>query len=403
MTEAKTIDPDLARLQQRALIVGVAVFALCGVGAVMNPAQFFRSYLVAYMFWIGIPLGSLGILMLHHLVGGGWGFIIRRALESSLWTLPLMLLLAAPLFFGMSDLYPWARPEQVASVELLQHRSSYMNAGFFGVRLLLYFVVWGALAYCLNHWSLEQDETGDPVLSRRLEMISGPGLVLLFLTATFSAVDWVMSIEVEFFSTIYGLLFVVGDALATLAFGVCAIGWLRRKKPLSDFVSSGRIHDIGNLMLGFVMLWAYIAFSQYLIIWSANLPEEIPWYINRTGDGWVIIAVVLLLFHFALPFTLLLSRVTKQAVPTLMWVAALILVMRLVDIYWQVAPAFSEQEIHLHWLDLATPVAMGGLWLAVFAWRLKRVPLVPLQAPGFEIGGFENRGFETGAAVEETP
>ena len=398
MTEAKTIDPDLARLQQRALIVGVAVFALCGAGAVMNPAQFFRSYLVAYMFWIGIPLGSLGILMLHHLVGGGWGFIIRRVLECSLWTLPLMLLLAAPLFFGMSDLYPWARPEQVAAVDLLQHRSGYMNAGFFAVRLVMYFVVWGALAYCLNYWSLEQDETGDPVLSRRLEMISGPGLVLLFLTATFSAVDWVMSLEVEFFSTIYGLLFVVGDTLATLAFGVCAIGWLRRKKPLSDFVSSGRIHDIGNLMLGFVMLWAYIAFSQYLIIWSANLPEEIPWYINRTGDGWVIIAVVLLLFHFALPFTLLLSRVTKQAVPTLMWVAALILVMRLVDIYWQVAPAFSEQEIHLHWLDLATPVAMGGLWLAVFAWRLKRVPLVPLQAPGFE-----TVGFETAAAVEETP
>jgi hypothetical protein len=196
-----------------------------------------------------------------------------------------------------------------------------------------------------------------------------------------------MSIEVGFFSTIYGLLFVVGDGLATLAFGVCAIGGLRHKKPLSSYVSTARIHDIGNLMLGFVMLWAYIAFSQYLIIWSGNLPEEIPWYINRTGNGWVIIAIVLLLFHFALPFTLLLSRKTKQAVPTLLWVAGLILVMRLVDIYWQVAPAFSEQELHIHWLDLAAPVAIGGLWLAAFAWRMKDTRLVPRHDAGFEIAG----------------
>ncbi len=384
MTDVKTIDPDLARLQQRALIVGVAVFGLCGIGAVMNPAQFFRSYLVGYMFWIGIPLGSLGIIMLHHLVGGGWGFILRRILEASMGTLPAMALLALPLLLGMSDLYPWARPEEVAGTELLQYRGAYMNTTFFIARLVMYFVIWGGLAYCLRHWSLEQDDTGDPAFSRRLEVISGPGLMLLVLTATFSAVDWVMSLEVEFFSTIYGLLFVVGDGLATLAFGVCAIGWLGHKKPLSNFVSSGKIHDIGNLMLGFVMLWAYIAFSQYLIIWSGNLPEEIPWYINRTGEGWVIIAVVLLLFHFALPFSLLLSRKTKQAVPALVWVAGLILAARLVDIYWQIAPAFSEQEIHLHWLDLATPVAIGGLWLAAFARQLKDKPLVPLHDPTFE-------------------
>lgn len=384
MTEVRTIDPDLARLQQRALIVGVAVLGLCGIGAVMNPAQFFRSYLVGYMFWIGIPLGSLGIIMLHHLVGGGWGFILRRILEASMGTLPVMALLALPLLLGMGEIYPWARPEQVAGAELLQHRGAYMNTTFFIARLAIYFVIWGALAYCLTHWSLEQDDTGDPAFARRLEVMSGPGLMLLVLTTTFSAVDLVMSLEVEFFSTIYGLLFVVGDGLATLAFGVCAIGWLGHKKPLSNFVSSGKIHDIGNLMLGFVMLWAYIAFSQYLIIWSGNLPEEIPWYINRTGEGWVIIAVVLLLFHFALPFTLLLSRKTKQAVPALVWVAGLILAARLVDIYWQVAPAFSEQEIHLHWLDLATPVAIGGLWLAAFARQLKDKSLVPLHDPTFE-------------------
>jgi len=384
MNGIKTIDPDLARLQQRALIAGLAALVLCGIGAVVNPAQFFRSYLVGYMFWIGLPLGSLGILMLHHLVGGGWGFILRRILEASAATLPVMAVLSLPLLLGMGDLYPWARPEQVADSELLRHRGAYMSTTFFIARLLIYFVIWGALAYCLNHWSLEQDETEDPVFARRLEIISGPGLMVLVLTTTFAAVDWVMSLEVEFFSTIYGLLFVVGDGLATLAFGVCAVGLLGGKKPLSQFVSSGRIHDIGNLMLSFVMLWAYISFSQYLIIWSGNLPEEIPWYIHRTGDGWVIIAVVLLLFHFALPFALLLSRKTKQATRTLMWVAALILVMRLVDIYWQVAPAFSEQEILVHWLDFTAPVAIGGLWLAAFGRRLKNKPLVPLHDPRFE-------------------
>ena len=383
MTQASTVDSDLAQLQQRALIAGVAGIVLCAVGAAMNPAQFYQSYLVGYLFWIGIPLGGMGILMLHHLVGGGWGFIIRRALESSMWTLPLMAVLSIPIIIGMSDLYLWARPEVVATDEILRHKAGYLNPGGFIVRLVIYFVIWGAMGYCLSQWSCEQDETGDPALTSRLSFISGPGLPVLALTITFSVVDWAMSLDPHWFSTLYGLLFVAGDLLATLAFGVCVVSWLGHKQPLSDHVTTTRIHDLGNLMLAFVMVWAYFSFSQYLIIWSGNLPEEIPWYIHRTGGGWVAIAVALLVFHFALPFTLLLSRRTKQAASTLMWVAALVLVMRVVDIYWQVAPAFSHHEIHLHWLDLAALLAIGGLWMAVFAWRLKSTALAPLQDPRF--------------------
>ena len=383
MTEAKTTDLDLATLQQRALVAGVAMFALCGAGAVMNPAQFFRSYLAAYMFWIGIPLGSLGILMLHHLVGGGWGFILRRVLESSLWTLPLMLLLSLPLLFGMSDLYPWARADQVAGAEVLRHRTGYMNAGFFAARGLLYFAVWGGLAYCLNRWSSEQDETGDPALARRLEVMSGPGLLLLFLTATFSSVDWVMSLEVEFFSTIYGLLFVVGDGLAALAFGVCAVGGLRHKKPLAAYVSIARIHDLGNLMLGFVMLWAYIAFSQYLIIWSGNLTEEIPWYLARTGGGWQWVIVVVVLLHFVVPFVALLSKDVKREARNLAGVAMLVGLMHIVDTYWIVMPAVRP-TLAVHWLDFATLFTLAAIWKVISVWRLRGAAL--LAVGSFEEG-----------------
>jgi len=301
-----------------------------------------------------------------------------------MWTLPLMAILSIPIILGMNDLYLWARPDIVAGDPILQHKAGYLNSGAFIGRIVFYFLVWGGLGYCLSQWSLEQDRADDPsTLARRLSVISGPGLPVIALTITFAAIDWAMSLEPHWFSTMYGLLFAAGDLLATFAFGICVVSWLGHKKPLADHVSTTRIHDLGNLLLAFVMVWAYFSFSQYLIIWSGNLPEEIPWYLSRTGEGWILIAVFLLMFHFALPFTLLLSRKTKQAASTLRWVAVFVLCMRVVDIYWQVAPAFSEDEIHLHWLDLATLVAIGGLWLAVFAWRFKDLPLVPLNDPRF--------------------
>jgi hypothetical protein len=233
----------------------------------------------------------------------------------------------------------------------------------------------------LNKWSFEQDRTKDPKLSRKLEVISGPGLVLLGLTITFASVDWVMSLEPHWFSTMYGLIFVVGDVLATLSFAICVISYLSDREPLAGFLKVSHYHDLGNLMLAFVMLWAYLSFSQYLIIWSGNLPEETPWYIHRTGHGWSAIAIVLILFHFALPFVLLLSRNTKRAAATLVKVAGFVLLMRLVDLFWQVAPAFYEEQLTIHWLDIAAPVAIGGIWLWFFARQLKDKPLLPLHDP----------------------
>ncbi len=381
MNETKTIDPDLHHFERQALIVGIAAMAVCLGGALLDPGQFFRSYLVAYLFWIGIVLGAIAVVMIHHQVGGGWGFLIRRALESSFRTIPLMALLLIPILFGMANLYLWARPEAVAGDEVLQHKSAYLNTGSFILRGAIYFVIWGGIAYLLSKWSLQQDETGDESLTHRMRRLSAPGLAVMALTITFSSVDWVMSLDPHWFSTIYGFLFMVGNVLSTLAFSVCTVYLLAHKKPLSDYFTRDRLHDIGNLMLAFVMLWAYIAFSQYLIIWSGNLPEETTWYVHRSGTGWVLIAAALILFHFALPFVLLLSRKLKRGAGTLVGVAVMVLVMRLVDLYWQVAPTF-DHEVHLHWMDFLTPVAIGGLWLAVFARQLKDKPLVPIHDPG---------------------
>ena len=381
MNELETLQPEMDRIRKQALLVGGAALGICIVGAFPNPDQFFRSYLLGYLFWIGIALGSLAILMLHHMVGGAWGFVICRALESATRTLPLMGLLFVPLLFGMQNVYIWARPEAVAADELLQHKSPYLNPPLFVARAAIYFAIWIAIAYFLNKWSAEHDRTADGSLVRRLQILSGPGLLLYGLTVSFAFVDWVMSLEPHWFSTVYGVMFMIGQALGALAFAIAVTALLAKRKPLSDVVEAGHFHDLGNLLLAFVMLWAYIAFSQYLIIWSGNLPEEITWYLHRGSGGWQWVALLLFLFHFCLPFLVLLSRVAKRRVRILATVAAAMTVMRLVDLFWLVAPAFHPTEFSLHWMDLGAPVGIGGIWIAMFVWQLGKRALLPAYDP----------------------
>ncbi|MGH8069676.1 MAG: hypothetical protein ACRERE_31425 [Candidatus Entotheonellia bacterium] len=386
MTQHALLQPFWDRLQQRALLAGVAGLVLCGLGVLLNPTQFFRSYLLAYLFWLGIPLGCLAILMVHHLVGGAWGAVIRRVLESSTRTFPLLVLLFVPLLFGLHELYIWARPEVVTNDALLQQKSPYLNIPFFILRSALYFVIWLAVSYLFNRWSLAQDQTAAAPFERRMRLLSGPGLVLYVLTATFSAVDWAMSLEPHWFSTIYGILVMVGQLLATLAFAVVVVALLADTPPLSAVMSPAHFHDLGNLILAFVMLWAYMAISQFLIIWAGNLPEEITWYLHRTQGGWEWMALALILFDFTLPFLLLLSRGIKQRGQLLAWVAAAVLVMHLVDLFWLVVPAFQPAGIFIHWLDVVALVGIGGIWLAMFVWELKRRALLPVHDPGLQGG-----------------
>ena len=370
-------------MQKRSLAVGLIAAVLCAGGALIFPPVFFRAYLSAYIFWIGIPVGALALLMLHHLVGGRWGFMIQRVLEAAIQTLPLMGVLFIPLLFGLADLYPWAQTEVVAADPLLQQKAAYLNIPFFIARAVAYFAVWIVLGRLLVTWSLQQDRTADGALTLRLQRLSGPGLVLYGLTVTFAAIDWMMSLEPKWYSTIFGMIFMVSFGLAALALAIVATRFLESQKPLAQVISPDRWHDLGNLLLALVMFWAYLQFSQFLLIWSENLAEEIPWYLHRIGGGWEWVALALILFLFALPFILLLSRTTKRSARMLSQVAAAILFMHWLDILWIVAPSFYPALFHIHWLDIVAPVGIGGLWLAAFIGYLKARSLLPLHDPRF--------------------
>jgi hypothetical protein len=378
--DLRAMPTGLGKFRRAALTAGVVGAVASAAGAFLQPEQFFRSYLWSYAFWIGIPLGCLGILMLQHLTGGRWGISLRRLLESGTRTLPLMAVLFLPLLAGLRDLYLWARPEAVAADELLQHKSLYLNQPFFLVRAAVYFLAWVGLAVLLNRWSRRQDETGDIDLTRRLQLVSGPGIALYILTMTFASVDWLMSLEPHWFSTIYGGLLVTGQALAAMCFCVTVAIVLAAQPPLSRIITADRLHDMGKLLLAFVMVWAYFAFSQFLIIWAGNLPEEIPYFLRRLQGGWQWLGILMVVAQFMLPFLLLLSRSRKRNPRRLVRVAVFVLLLRVVDMYWLTAPAFAE-TLSVHWLDVTALVGIGGLWLAAFLWQLERRPLLPVRDP----------------------
>jgi hypothetical protein len=364
----------------RPLALGGGV--LWAIGALLNPDQGLRSYLFAFLFWIGLAIGCQSILMLHHLSGGHWGLGIRRMLEAGSRTLRYAWVAFLPVAAGlmMGKLFPWVHP--VEGDELLKKKLAYLNVPFFLGRAVFYFACWALLAHLLSKWSLERDRTPDPSLNDKLQGLSGGGLVLMGLTITFASVDWAMSLNPHWFSTIYGVLFMVGQVLSALAFMILLVAVAGREKPFDSVITRDVIHDLGKLLFAFVMLWAYMQLSQFLIIWSANLPEEVPWYIQRLSGGWQFLALALVGFHFVLPFLLLLSRSLKRNAAMLARVAAGIFLVRLLDLYWLIAPDFqghgagASHGLHVHWLDVVAPVFLGGLWLLMFTTELRSRPLL---------------------------
>jgi hypothetical protein len=324
---------------------------------------------------------------------GAWGIVIRRIFEASSRTLPMLAILFVPIALGMHELYPWTHADHVLHDPVLQHKAPYLNTPFFLVRAVFYFASWIGLAWLLNRWSLEQDRGDVERATRRMQLLSGAGLVLYGLTITFASVDWVMSLNPHWFSTIFGFLFMGGQGLAGLAFTVVIAAVLARREPMQGVFRLDHFHDLGKLMLAFVMLWAYFNFSQYLIIYSGNLAEEIPYYIARTTNGWQYVALVLVVFHFALPFALLLSRDLKRNANRLILIAVSILVMRVLDLFFLISPEFApsganlhlvegqETRLFVHWLDLAAVAGIGGVWLWLFLSRLGDRPLLPVRDP----------------------
>ncbi len=385
MRPAGELMPELAHHERRLLVAGGASLAVASaLGWLVEPRQFFQSYLMAYLWLLGITLGSLALAMVHQLSGGAWGVVIRRSMGAASRTLPIMTLLFVPIALGLHQLYVWTDGAVVAADPVLVQKQPYLNVPFFLGRAVLYFLTWNAVSLLLNAWSLRQDRTGDPGLSLRMQRLSGAGLVLYVLTISFASFDWLMSIEPHWFSTIFGVLVLGGQGLSAFAFLILALAWLARRPPMDAAATPDRFQDLGKLMLAFVMLWAYFAFSQWLIIWSGNLPEEISYYRVRLERGWIAVGVILILFHFAVPFAMLLSRHVKRTARALAALAAGVLVMRLVDLYWLIAPDFHTAGVHVSWLDLVLPGSLGAFWLGLFVRQLRGRAILPVHDPEFE-------------------
>jgi hypothetical protein len=386
--------PELAGHQRRLLTAGAVGALVSLAGLYTDATQFVQSYLMAYMLCLGVTLGCLALGMVHQLSGGAWGVVIRQPIGAAVRVLPVMTLLFLPIVFGMSRLYPWTHAELVAHDEALQHKQLYLNTPFFLGRAAFYFLVWNGLSYFLNAWSLEQDRNPDPRQARRMQQLSGAGLLAYGLTVTFASFDWMMSLEPHWFSTIYGVLIMGGQGLSALAFLIVVLVWLSRRPPLDRIVVAAHFHDLGNLTLAFVMLWAYFSFSQYLIIWSGNLPAEIGWYVHRLQTGWRAVGLTLILCHFAAPFVVLLSRTVKREPQMLVKVAIGILIVRLVDLFWLIAPEFHRTGVTVSWLDVVLPLTLGAIWLACFIRQLRGRAILPLHDPEFDeaLGRIIERG-----------
>lgn len=387
MNSAGFEENALGRFRPPALAVGALGLAACLVaGLASDRGPTLHSYLFAFVFWTGVALGGMAILMLHHMVGGTWGFALRRPLEAAARNIRWMALFAIPLGFFYFPYLHGLASDGVDGQPLAPFKRAYLNPEFFAARTVFYFAAWVMLAAFLEKWSAEQDRTGSPECIRRLQHLSGPGLVIYGLTVTYASVDWIMSLEPTWFSTIYGFLIMVTQALAAMAVVTVTVALVRDRKPLPKLLSPGLFNDFGNLLFTFTMLWAYLSFSQYLIIWSGNMPDETQWYRSRASGGWAAVAVLLIVFHFAVPFVLLLMRLIKRNARVLAAVAAGLIVMSAVDIYWLTVPAFASDRSgpSFHWTDAAAWFGIGGVWLWGFIGSLNRQPLVPLHDPRLE-------------------
>ncbi len=384
-TLAPAVGVDLRKFQRIALIVGIVGVVALLIGFFTTTAeQFLRSYLIGFLFWNGMAMGCFSLVMIQYMTGGAWGMMLRRPLEAGARTWMLGALLVLPILFGVHVLYSWAQPDVVAHSKILQDKQFYLNVPFFIIRAVIYYVIWGGIITLLTRWSLEQDRTGDIMLARRLEKLSGAGIVIYAFTMTFAATDWIMSLTPLWFSTIYGLLLCVGQVLSALAMIVATIVFLSNFKPLSSLITKRHLHDLGKLLLALTMLWAYLSFSQLILIWSGNLPEEITYYIDRLNGGWQYVGAILLLFHFGFPFLMLLSQALKKNPKTIQRIAIYIIVIRIVDVFWLVEPNFNGSHFRLHWLDVVAPVGIGGLWLAYFFRNLMERPILPVNAPDLQ-------------------
>ncbi len=380
-----TAPPVVKTIARRSLMVGVVLGIVAIILAFLQPQQFYRAYLLGFMCWLGVALGSMAILMIRHLTGGGWGMVIRRILGAAMRTLPLLALLFIPVILGMHKLYIWAQPlDQIADKHLREHleniTKTYLTTNGFVLRAVFYFAIWNLLSFLLSKWSKETDRPSAPDNTAQFKAVAGPGLILYGFTISFAAIDWVMSLDPSWISTIFGLVILIGEVLSAMCFAVVVERILFDYKPMSEMLQPDFVHDHGKWMLTFIMVWAYFNYSQWLIIWAGNLPSEITYYLRRLNGGWEYVGLFIVIFHFAIPFGTLLSRPFKRNIRKLVWLAVWLLLMRYLDLLWIIEPNFSK-TFTVTVADIVVPVAIGGFWLAYFFRNLGALPLLPAYDP----------------------
>src|SRR5579862_9050998 len=385
-----TAPPVVKTIAQRSLIVGVVFGIAAVVLAFKQPDEFYRGYLLGFMCWLGVALGSMAILMIRHLTGGGWGMVIRRILGAAMRTLPLLAILFIPMVIAVLQhrIYPWLMPlEAIQDAHIREHltkhsfiKGAYLNGTGFIIRAIIYFAIWNVLSFLLSHWSKQTDSAGAPDNTERFKAVAGPGLILYGFTISFAAIDWVMSLDPSWISTIFGLIILIGEVLSAMCFAVVVERILYNYKPMSEMLKPDFVHDHGKWMLAFTMVWAYFSFSQWLIIWAGNLPSEISYYMRRLNGGWGYVGLFIVIFHFAIPFGTLLSRPFKRNIRKLVWLAVWLMLMRYIDLFWIIEPNFS-QTFKFTLSDVVVPVAIGGFWLAYFFRNLGALPLLPAYDP----------------------
>ncbi len=385
---ASQATPALNKLQTFGIVVAViGLGVLLGSFATHGGAeQFFRSYLIGFVYVASFPLGCLAILFIQYLSGGQWGLIIRRILEAGAKTMPLLLILFLPMLAGMTHIFAWAVPGATTNDVVLQRKAPYLNVSFFSGRAFLYLVLWIGFAFAINRFARRQDEYKDMRIKKFIHDFSGVGLVMLSITMTFAATDWIMSVDPHWYSTMLPVIWMAGSLLTGFTTSVVVVTMLLGTEPFSKVVKKRHVHDLGNFMLAFTMFWAYCSFSQFLITWSGNLREEIPWYLHRMHGGWGLIAGGLIVLHFFLPFFMLLMKDIKKYANRLIVVAMLLLVMRLVDVTWLISPSYGGHghEWHLNPFDFAAGIGFAGVWMVYFIWNLKQTPLLPEYDPNLE-------------------
>jgi hypothetical protein len=374
----------MQRAQWIALALGVVASAVTVIGAFTNTKQFYFSYLFGYLFWLGLSLGCFAVAMMHHLTGGRWGWPTRRFLEAGFMVLPLMIVLVVPIFFGLKHLYPWAHPSEVSADKVLQDRQPYQNAIWYIVRQLFVLIVFTWLAARLRVLSLRQDETSDALPTRKARFISGPGLVVYGLLGTFASIDCIMSLEPHWYSTMFGVIILIGQILTAYVFSVVMVSLFKGEATIAAVLTKTQYHQLGNLLLAFVLFWTYVSFGEFLIIYSGDLPHELEWYLHRIAGNWKVVLAAIAAFHFFIPFFLLLFRAMKKHPTPLATLAAILFIMHIVHTYWLVMPAFHRANLEVSWMDFTAPLGIGGLWFAFFLSRLSAAPLVPRRDPGMQ-------------------